>query len=182
MNLFERFRRFLTSRGFGVHSPFAFRFITEIVGERYAYYGYDDIETAIEKHPEERKLRRHSRLLLRIAGRIGIDTAILAGDAPFAIKAAVEGAGKRIRIISPEAKTIGGKSLLLFAISQLPEGDALRATLNTDGSAIVVLKPAQSLKEELWERMQCGILIDGVGVLIAVVKKEIAKACYEILI
>ncbi len=32
--------KFLRRRGFGVHSPFAFRFVTEVISERSRYYDY----------------------------------------------------------------------------------------------------------------------------------------------
>ena len=39
------FYRFLRHRkGFGVHSPFAFSFITKVIDERCGYYCYQDIE------------------------------------------------------------------------------------------------------------------------------------------
>ena len=36
-------RRFRHRRGYGVHSPFAFDFITDVVYERTAYYKYKDL-------------------------------------------------------------------------------------------------------------------------------------------
>lgn len=47
--------RFMRRRGFGVHSPFAYRFITEVIGERYAYYDYARLST------------ENDRLLYRVA-------------------------------------------------------------------------------------------------------------------
>ncbi len=45
MNWLTRYRH---TRGYGVHSPFAFRFITECLGERWPYYAYDTF-TGIEQ-------------------------------------------------------------------------------------------------------------------------------------
>lgn len=39
-------QRFRHSRGFGVHSPFAFRFINEVLCEQLHYYDYDRLPTA----------------------------------------------------------------------------------------------------------------------------------------
>lgn len=45
LNLFLKYSRWRHSRGFGIHSPFAFRFITEVLcmPELYGYYSYLDI-------------------------------------------------------------------------------------------------------------------------------------------
>lgn len=37
------FRCMRHRRGFGIHSPFAFRFVTEVLAQRLPYYGYTDI-------------------------------------------------------------------------------------------------------------------------------------------
>lgn len=182
MKLVERFRRIRTGKGFGVHSPFAFWLLTEVIRGRYAYYGYEEIEEALEQHPEEGVLRGHCRLLLRLAGRMGAAMAILPDGTPAAVKAAVKGAGRRIRILSPRASLRGAQRLLLWSEGELPQGNALPAVLSREGSLIVVLRPGQGVKEELWEAMGGGVLIDGGSVLIGVVKKDIRKACYEILL
>ncbi|MCM1348011.1 MAG: hypothetical protein NC338_01250 [Firmicutes bacterium] len=39
-------RRAARSRGFGIHSPFAFRFVREVLTQRYAYYCYPRLEAA----------------------------------------------------------------------------------------------------------------------------------------
>jgi hypothetical protein len=39
----DYFIRWRHGRGFGIHSPFAYRFVTEVLKERYAYYAYHKI-------------------------------------------------------------------------------------------------------------------------------------------
>lgn len=39
-------RRAARSRGFGIHSPFAFRFVREVLTQRYAYYCYPELDKA----------------------------------------------------------------------------------------------------------------------------------------
>lgn len=52
-------RRFNRSRGFGIHSPFAFDFVTSTLRERYRYYAYADLAG----------LRSRARRLIADSGR-----------------------------------------------------------------------------------------------------------------
>lgn len=64
------------SRGFGIHSPFAFNFVTRVLGERCPYYAYDylaslrqaiiDEESNRGPHPRVMSLK-HAKMLFRIA-------------------------------------------------------------------------------------------------------------------
>ena len=42
--IFNWIQRFRHSRGYGVHSPFAFDFITNVVNEKHWYYAFTDLE------------------------------------------------------------------------------------------------------------------------------------------
>lgn len=48
MGIINRYRtawsRHHRSRGFGIHSPYAFRFVREVLGERLSYYAYEHID------------------------------------------------------------------------------------------------------------------------------------------
>lgn len=55
-------RRYNRSKGFGIHSPFAFNFVLRVLRERLPYYAYDDIEcrrqlakklaSTVSRHPK----------------------------------------------------------------------------------------------------------------------------------
>lgn len=53
--MFDWLKRQRSSRGFGIHSPFAYNFVLNVLRERYPYYAYDEI------------VERDHRLLYRIA-------------------------------------------------------------------------------------------------------------------
>ena len=43
---YTAFRRYKRSKGFGIHSPFAFNFVLKVLRERNQYYAYDNIHAA----------------------------------------------------------------------------------------------------------------------------------------
>ncbi len=69
-------RRYNRSKGFGIHSPFAFRFVQRVLSERAGYYAYEDIDfrrnqakimarESGKKHPRIISAK-NARMLLRI--------------------------------------------------------------------------------------------------------------------
>lgn len=56
---------FRHKRGFGVHSPFVFDLITNVIKERNLYYDFERIETRAKLRSSEKKL---CRLLFRLSG------------------------------------------------------------------------------------------------------------------
>lgn len=86
-------RRFRKRRGYGVHSPFAFNFITDVVYERWPYYAYRQLDLL---HPQwvcRLRLRpvKLSRLLFRIANYAHPRRACILGGTPIA-KASLQAA------------------------------------------------------------------------------------------
>lgn len=58
----EFLKRVGKAKGFGIQSPWAFRFVTEVVAERWRYYAYEDIEKQFPKRYEQ----KYQKLLFRI--------------------------------------------------------------------------------------------------------------------
>ena len=62
-------KRFRHRCGYGVHSPFAFRFITEVIYERSAYYAYSELDATLT-FGQRWRIRRLLHLLLRLSNRV----------------------------------------------------------------------------------------------------------------
>ncbi len=57
-------RRFRHRCGYGIHSPFAFGFVTGVVYERGEYYAYEDLRQYYREHRADSSLRLKDLLLL----------------------------------------------------------------------------------------------------------------------
>ena len=47
----ETYKRWRHTRGYGVHSPFAYSLVKEVVrpGRKYGHYGYEEIDNSLER-------------------------------------------------------------------------------------------------------------------------------------
>lgn len=76
MNFLKRtyiwIRRFRHRRGYGVHSPFAFGLITDVVYERHPYYAYRDLKQVRRRLPKGTCVytQRVDKLLFRLANHV----------------------------------------------------------------------------------------------------------------
>ena len=63
--------RWLTRQGFGVHSPWAYDLIENVINERHSYYAYEDLYSFWEKAPQYLPQYPQSRdeLLFRLVNR-----------------------------------------------------------------------------------------------------------------
>ena len=99
LGIFEGYRRWRHTRGYGVHSPYAFNLVTSVVhpGD-YSWYGYSDIDRTF---PEvvDRKVRREARMLLRLVAELRPRSVFLPSGAHPSFHAAIHAAGSSIQIL-----------------------------------------------------------------------------------
>ncbi|MGN0233987.1 MAG: hypothetical protein ACI4B5_06170 [Bacteroidaceae bacterium] len=69
--------------GYGVHSPFAFRFLTDVVYERTPYYAYAELDAHLPWHYRMRR-RKGLHLLFRLANWLQPGISVLPTDAVYA--------------------------------------------------------------------------------------------------
>lgn len=79
-NPFIWIARFRHRKGYGVHSPFAFRFITDVIYERLPFYAYRRLDQNLPLSHCFRR-RRGLHLLLRLANHLQPQTIVLPSDA-----------------------------------------------------------------------------------------------------
>lgn len=102
-NLVRRYKRWRHGRGFGIHSPFAYDFITLTLRERLPYYAYDiiDAEASSEKADKCTLTPKALKLIFRIAVRFKPDmVAITGAKNADAEKRVIGYAGSNIKITS----------------------------------------------------------------------------------
>ena len=77
-SIWKSFTRWRHSRGFGVHSPFAYNLVTTAINPQgdYSYYGYKDIEDSLSGdhnyRPPYRQIKKDAQLVLRLIVALGI--------------------------------------------------------------------------------------------------------------
>lgn len=74
--------------GFGVHSPFAFRLINDVVRGKKCHY-YDSAALWSETHRFPRQLRRECRMLFRLVARHNVRCAVLLSETDSAFESAL---------------------------------------------------------------------------------------------
>ena len=73
--LAARLRRWRTGRGFGVHSPFAYYFITRVLRERLPYYDFERLPEISSRRISD----RDSRMIYRLSAFFRPDTVNVSG-------------------------------------------------------------------------------------------------------
>lgn len=120
--MFKSLKRLYRSRGHGIHSPFAFHFVTGVVGEHAAFYAYEELDTL----PGDRHQHHVARLLHRVAVFFNPPVIGVAGDIPGLYRRALELSDSRCRIVpvgecdTPPRLIIVADDTPLEALPELP--------------------------------------------------------------
>lgn len=114
---FRALKRAWRSRGFGIHSPFAFRFVRLVLRERGEYYAYSELRRMACDADGFHRLGLLFRLVCEFAPR----RIILAGDAGVQERKAVRLADSRAAVAdAPDAEIMPGT--LLYVRGAVDEG------------------------------------------------------------
>lgn len=132
---FRRIKRAWRSRGFGIHSPFAFRFITCVLRQRSPYYGYDRLRSLADGRSEFRR----AALIFRLVCEFVPDTVVVEADLPAVISASVRLADSRIRLVESGSMDIlpDGSTTVMLICGKITPDDADASQNSSAGHGLI---------------------------------------------
>lgn len=139
--------------GFGIHSPFAYRFITGVLAQPLPYYGYADISSD-----------PRIRLVFRVTAYFGPQHVLILSSQPRLLKMAVHRAYSQA--VVTESMT-SRPDLVIADAMDATEDEIIRHA--TGGINMVVLNAARNLRPRLAAAMPHGMIFhNGRGTLVVI--------------
>lgn len=142
--------RFRKRRGYGIHSPFAFGFVTGVVYEHGYYYAYEHLDRLFREQRSQATLRlKDYRLLFRLANFQHPRSCLMLGTADGLLPAFLR-AGSRHTRYTTAAKTA---DMVVVQRDAACDPAALAAALEP-GAMVVVLHPHGTAKRSrVWRAL-----------------------------
>ena len=167
--------RWRHSRGFGVHSPFAYNLVkTAVSPGDYGYYGYDLIDDVLLSPDtvQYSHIKKDARLLLRLLVALDSERLFLSHASRPAFHAAAEGAGVKCYPLSSRKTTpqkgdfvlIEGNSCDVQSLSELIR----------KGIAVMTIESPDYLNDCIENGISRGLVFVGKRIVLGVPREEMA--------
>lgn len=139
----EALQRFRHRRGFGIHSPFAYGLIREVIFERAMYYAYEGTK----------KRDANGRLLFRLANFEQPKVCFLAGEEPSGERECWlrKGCGHSLFVYTPPPE---GADLIFAAKGWEQRVDELHEALAPEGLLVVEDIRSSKARRAAWARLK----------------------------
>ncbi len=163
LRLLRWLRRFRKRRGYGIHSPFAFSFVTGVVYEKGEYYAYGRLRDAFRLAPATPLRLKDVLLLFRLANFQGAASCLVFGTHPQSLETQALRAGNTHAAFtfSPcaeklvEARTLEGDTYgFIYAAEDWERAESCWPAMLAD-SGMLVLRAIHSSRERsaAWKRL-----------------------------
>lgn len=180
--LSESYKRWRHTRGYGVHSPFAYRVVSRVIHPRggYGYYGYERIEESLSGE-STRTERREARMLLRLAADAAIRSAYVPAGTPQAYVSALLGAASSLRITHDRSEA--AQCDIVAAVPAVFEVSALAGMLERTEPPIIVMRGyGEPECLALFGALREGIMLYGPHNALLIPRAGVQKVKYTVMI
>lgn len=169
----EFYKRFRHTCGFGIHSPFAFTLIRDVIQEHCRYYAYDILDV-LPTNPGGMH-KRCVRMTHRFAARFQWGKITFGPGLPSCYEDAVEMACSNSYRQGDNSLFIYGANVPKHVLEQL-------SSASRNIVACIIIEPSEKARTEIEASIKNGIFFEGVNALIAISRCDIAPVKYTILV
>lgn len=179
--IFEAYRRWRHTRGYGVHSPFAFSLVEMVVHPQgIGWYGYQDIDQTFYPGLPDRKVRRQARLLLRLTVALRPKSVFLPLGIHPAYHAALAASDSRMQISRRPSDALSCR--LICSQANHIDLPALLMHMAHPGNMVAISNIPAEWVEQIYDAMPSGLLLEGKHNIFAICRSDMAKLRYSICI
>lgn len=178
MTMFS-YRRWRHTRGYGVHSPFAYMLTKEVVRPKrgYAFYGYDDISDEARSARLSGARERAARMLLRIIVRLRPESVFISEELGATFITAAKTADRRIRLET--SPTRAASCRMIVSHGETLSLDLLKNHLSVAGNSLVLRNIPRGWQDELFDSMSEGVMLYSPRHAILVAREGMQKVAYS---
>lgn len=184
------YRRWRHTRGYGVHSPFAFQLVSDILRlqNRYSYYGYRSIEREMSanlhsRNPEKytRKAEKEAKLFLRLVAFLNPGSIYLPHSSEYRLlHIAAKQADSRIKIFTSDKNL--DKCRMICATTDSLSSERLMEHIRRPEAILFLKGDDPALIKKLFDSLPEGLLLQGTHHAIFIHRRGMMKLSYSIIL
>lgn len=177
----ECYKRWRHSRGYGVHSPFAYDIVKNVVSPgHYAYYAYKDIDRAllVPGASVSNHLRHDARLLLRLLVFLASGELIIYPVKQPVMRCVAKAAGVKCKDMNKANLAAARKTSLILVRKNISFHIELAKAINA-GAAVLALDPVKPLRDLIAATMTDGLILEGKRIMIAIPRQQMVLTSYS---
>lgn len=181
-DLFKKYLRWRHSRGYGVHSPYAYRFVTDVLrpGD-YGFYAYHDIDHDILMSKGKSQIdSQNLRLLYRIIVFLNTSRLIISGDKEPSVKLLAKVSRLPLLDFQKIKDNDFKKGDLVIITSGNISKERFETVVNNQ-VPVLALDPSKQVRALLANPLEKGLLFNGTKKSLLIPRHEMAYISYDIL-
>ena len=182
MNLWDSYIRWRHSKGYGVHSPFAYKFVTEVLRPGiYGYYAYNQLEALNRNFKEQRSsFFKEARFLIRLAYFLHTKRIIT-----YKIKwPEAQIVAKALRLVyfccESDSNISFKEGDLLILPPNVLEGERVVRNALEKNVPVFAIKPSAEVKNLLDNPIKNGVLFSGSSKMLLIPRSQMEYVAYPI--